>query len=262
MSLRGKRVLVTRAKQQSAAFVEVLVAAGAEPVVVPTIILAPPADPEKFSTAVAHAHAYDFIVFTSVNGVEAFFSERRALLLDASAAEPLRATIAAIGPATAEALSAHGMVAEVVPPEYRGEAVAKAIQQRAGGDLTGLSVLLPRAAGAREVLPEMLRHAGARVDVVDAYRALAPDRAEAEKLRELVEHRAVEVVTFTSSSTVSNTVAMLGPRAAALLEPLTVASIGPITTETAEKHALRVDVTATEYTIAGLIAALQAYYAE
>jgi uroporphyrinogen III methyltransferase/synthase len=200
-------------------------------------------------------------VFTSVNGVEAFFAELAVLRSDGHSAKRLAAAVAAIGPATAEALGAHGLAATVVPSEYRGEAVAEAIKSRAGSNLSGVSILLPRAAGAREVLPEMLRQAGARVDVVDAYQALAPSEDQAVILRELVERREVDVVTFTSSSTVNNTAAMLGPRAAQMLAPLTVASIGPITTETAQKHALRVDVTAAEYTIPGLVAALQAYFA-
>lgn len=257
MGLNGKRVLVTRAKAQAASLVDALIAVGAKPVAVPTIRIAPPADPQTLTRAVARVNDYDWLIFTSVNGVEAFFAERSRL-----PSEPIGAKIAAIGPSTAEALRAHGLAAEVVPDEYRGEAVAEAIRSRSGTSLRKASILLPRAAGAREALPEMLRQAGARVDVVEAYRALAPQPKDAERLRGLLQRREIDVATFTASSTVSNTVAMLGSQAVSLLAPLVVASIGPITTETAKKHSLRVDVTASQYTIQGLVAALQSYFSE
>ena len=121
----------------------------------------------------------------------------------------------------------------------------------------GVSVLLARAAVARDALPDMLRGAGARVDVVAAYRTLPADEADSARLCSAIETGAVDAVTFTSSSTVDNTMRMLGHDAKRLLERLTVASIGPITTETAERHGLRVDVTASEYTVPGLVAALE-----
>jgi uroporphyrinogen III methyltransferase/synthase len=257
MGLNGKRVLVTRAKAQAASLVDALVAVGAKPVAVPVIRIAPPADPEMLARAVARVNDYDWLVFTSVNGVEVFFAERSRFQ-----SKPIGAKIAAIGPSTAEALRAHGVTAEVIPDEYRGEAVAEAIRLRSGASLREASILLPRAAGAREALPEMLREAGARVDVVEAYRVLAPQPEDGERLCDLLQRGEIDVATFTSSSTVSNTVAMLGAQAVSLLTPLVVASIGPITTETAKKHSLRVDVTASEYTIQGLVAALQSYFLE
>jgi uroporphyrinogen III methyltransferase / synthase len=260
MSLAEKRVLVTRAKEQASDFVDALRAARAQPVAIPTLRLAAPADPEKLKAAVASADRYDWIVFTSVNGVDVFFEQLRAVNTASPHPVAIRAQIAAIGPATAEAARARGFTAAIVPPEYRGEAVAEAMQAFIPGGVKNLSILLPRAAGARSVLPDRLRQAGATVDVVEAYRMLGPDPASANQLRGLLQRRAIDVVTFTSSSTVSNTVQILGADAPALLAPFTIASIGPITTETAQKHGLRVDLTASEYTIEGLVAALRAYF--
>ena len=168
----------------------------------------------------------------------------------------------AIGPGTAAALARVGVRADVVPEEFRGEAAAAAILAAHGGPIAGARVLLPRAAVARDVLPDTLRKAGAVVDVVPVYRTVPPEPADRERLRALLAAREVDVVTFTSSSTVDNLVGALGDDAARLLEPLVVASIGPITTDTARRHGLRVAVTAAEYTVDGLIAALTRHFAE
>jgi uroporphyrinogen III methyltransferase/synthase len=232
--------------------------AGAEPISWPAIRIVPPEDPAPLREAVARAGDYDFVVFTSANGVAAFFAELAAQGGDARRLG--RAKLAAIGPATGEALAAHGLRADVVPDEHVGEAVAAAVIALGGGDLHGRSVLVPRALVARDALPDALRAAGARVDVVAAYRALPPDAAAAEQLRELVRSRALDAVAFTSSSTVDNTVAALGPEAQSLLAGLTLASIGPITSKTAEQHGLRIAVSARPYTAQGLVSALERHY--
>lgn len=256
--LFGKRVLVTRPSGRAGALSQLLRDRGAEPVEAPTIRIADPEDGGPLAEAVREVARYDWIVFTSRNGVDRFFAELARQRGDARRLG--RAKVAAIGPGTAEELTAHGVVADQVPGEYRGEAVAQSILDVYAGDLTGLRVLLPRAAVARDVVPDTLRAAGAEVDVVAAYRSVSPEGEAIERLRRLVRNREIDVVTFTASSTVTNLVELLGKGGAEALSALTVASIGPITTETAERLNVRVTVTATEYTNEGLVAALATYF--
>ncbi len=256
--LFGKRVLLTRPAAQAAPMARALRDAGAQPLIIPAIRIAPPDDPAALTRAVVAAGDYDWVVFTSANGVDAFFAELASERADARRLGGVR--VAAIGPATAERLREHGVRADEVPAEYRGEAVAEAILAHHDGHMHGLSVLLPRAAVARDALPDALRKAGARVDVVPAYRTLPLEAADAARLRTTIEGGEADVITFTSSSTVAHTVGALGSEAAALLSRLTVASIGPITTETAGRHGLQVAVTARDYTAGGLVAALAQYF--
>ena len=256
--LFGKRVLLTRPAAQAAPMARALRDAGAQPLIIPAIRIAPPDDPAALTHAVVAAGDYDWVVFTSANGVDAFFAELAAERADARRLGGVR--VAAIGPATAERLREHGVRADEVPAEYRGEAVAEAILAHHDGHMHGLSVLLPRAAVARDALPDALRRAGARVDVVPAYRTLPLEAADAARLRTAIEVGEADVITFTSSSTVEHTVGALGSEAAALLSRLTVASIGPITSETAGRHGLQVAVTARDYTAGGLVAALAQHF--
>jgi uroporphyrinogen III methyltransferase/synthase len=163
--------------------------------------------------------------------------------------------VAAIGPATSAALRARGVRADVVPSEYRGEAVAEAMREHAR-DLRGKRVLITRAEVAREVLPHMLREAGASVDVVPAYRTLPAPPERFAAIRELLVRRAIDIVAFTSSSTVERLVEGLGDDASALLSQTQVAAIGPITADTAARLGLPAQVVAREYTAAGLVRAL------
>ena len=257
--LFGRRVMVTRPTGQAGVLCRMLMDRGAEPVEAPTIRIEDPEDPGPLRQAVASAQAYDWILFTSVNGVDRFFREVARQGGDARLLGGAR--VAAIGPGTARGLEARGIRPDQVPSEYRGEAVAAGVLAAHGGTLSGVRVLLPRAAVARDVLPDTLREAGAEVDVVAAYRSLTLGDAEAARMRGLIAEPAVDVVTFTASSTVKNLVAMVGDGFAEQLAPLTVASIGPITTETAREMGIRVDVTATEYTNAGLVHALTDHFA-
>ncbi len=258
--LFGKRVLITRAEGQAAAMAQHLRDAGAEPVLAPAIRIAPPADPAPLRKAAADAASYDWVVFTSANAVTAFFAELAAQGGDGRRLGGVR--VAAIGPVTAEQLRAHGIKPDAIPELYRGEAVAHSIIAQHGGSMQGVTVLLPRAEVARDALPERLRAAGARVDVVPAYRTLPPEAEDRARLRALIEQRQIDVVTLTSSSTLDNLVDALGADAPRLLQGLTVASIGPITTETAERRGVHVALTATEYTVDGLIAALMCHFEE
>lgn len=258
--LFGKRVLVTRAPGQAESLAQCLRECGAEAVELPMIRISDPSDPAPLQRAVAQLAEYRWVVFTSQNGVERFFAE-----LQRAGGDSRRlggARVAAIGPSTAQALAPHGIAADVVPDTYRGEALAEHILAQHAGHMQQLRVLLPRAAVARDVLPEMLTAAGATVDVVEAYRTLGPDPQSAAQLRERLENRELDVVTFTSSSTVTHTMQALGADAARLLAGVTLASIGPITTQTAQDHGLLVNVTATEYTIDGLVLALEQHFSE
>jgi len=258
--LFGQRVLVTRPSEQARSLSLLLRDEGAEPIEAPSIRIVPPEDPAPLAAAVQNLSAYDWVVFTSRNGVVRFFAEVRAQGGDARRLGGAR--VAAIGPATAEGLEAFGVRPDQIPGEYRGEAVAEMILAHHNGALGSLRVLLPRAAVARETLPETLRQAGAHVDVVAAYRSLPPDAAGLARLRALVTGGEVSVVTFTASSTVASLLELLGDGAVEALRPLTVASIGPITTATAERAGVRVDVTAKEYTNAGLVSALVTHFSE
>lgn len=258
--LFGKRVAITRSGEQAPALAALLRQAGAVPVPFPAIEIMPPADPAPLRQAVRDAGSYDWVVFTSVNGVRAFFAE-----LDAQGADVRRlgaARVAAIGPATRDALRERGLRADVMPDEYRGEAVASALLAAEGGDGSGKRVLLARAAVARDALPEALREAGAGVDVVPAYRTVAAGAERGAELARMLEAGELDAITFTSPSTVQYTLAALGPEGVALLGRTRIAAIGPITGAAAQASGLEVAVTADDYTTAGLVQALRAHFEE
>jgi uroporphyrinogen III methyltransferase/synthase len=250
--LFGQRVLVTRTRPQASALAAWLRSLGAEALELPTIRIAPPDDWGPLDRAIAGLAGYDWIVFTSVNGVGYFWQRLNAAGLDARALHGRR--LAAIGPATAAALQTHGLRADHVPDEYVAEAVAAGL-----GDVHGQRILLPRADIARPALADLLREAGATVDETTAYRTQQPE-TEPEELGDLLAR--VTVATFTSSSTVRNLAAMAREAGLDLAETLaqaTVACIGPITAATAGELGLSVDVVAEEYTMDGLVEALVEY---
>lgn len=256
--LFGKRVLVTRPEGEGQdRFAMLLRDEGAEPVLAPAIRIEP-GDTAALTTAISELASYGYVVFTSANGVRAFFAAidragRDSRALGAS-------VVVAIGPATAEALRTRGVRADVVPAEFRGEAAAAAVLAHAGGRIRGMRVLLPRAEIAREVLPDTLRAAGAVVDVVAAYRNVHPSAADHAELAALVRDRRVDVVTLTAPSTLESLLGALGEGGAEALGRVHVASIGPVTSAAAEKLGVRVDVTASEYTAEGLVAALRRFH--
>ena len=249
--LFGKRVLITRTRRQASDLARLLADEGAIPVELPSIEIEPIEDHEAVDAAIEalRSGGYAWAVFTSANAVELFFEQLAERGLDARAFSG--ALIAAIGPATARALAERGVRADAVPEEYVAEAVVEALRGRiAPGD----RVLLPRAESARAELVRGLEAMGAAVDEIPIYRAAVPSEASPEVLAELRGGR-IDVVTFTSSSTVRNLLAMLGD-ATALERPL-IACIGPITSQTARELGLRVDVQASEYTVEGLVEALK-----
>jgi uroporphyrinogen III methyltransferase / synthase len=258
--LFGKRVLVTRAREQSGSAAALLRDLGADVIVVPTIELRDPADPEPLRRALwdLRAGAYGWAVFTSANGVEQTWKALLALGGDARAFGACK--LAAIGPATGRALESHGLRADVVAKEFVGESLARDVLAAVATAAIPPRILLARAAKARDVVPEVLRAAGCRVDVVAAYETHPPPRETVETLAREIEQGRLDVATFTSSSTVENFCDLLGPRAVELLKRVRVATIGPVTTESARIRGVRVDVTAREYTVPGLVQALAESY--
>ncbi len=243
--LFGKRVLVTRPAHQTGDFATRLWEAGAEPIVAPVIAIVPPDDIAAAAAAVARVRDYDWVAFTSRNGVDAFFDRLRAIERDARAFGDTK--VAAIGPKTAAALAARGIRVDLVPTTFVNEAVAAELLARTQ---PGERVLLYRAQEARDVLPETLRLHGRTVDVVAAYRTRFVDDPELGAKTERA-----DIVTFTSSSTVAGFVHNV-PDAARALAPKRVAAIGPITAQTAREHGIRVDIVADEFTVDGLLFAL------
>jgi uroporphyrinogen-III synthase len=258
--LSGKVVLVTRAREAAdAGIVGLLRAAGARPLVVPTIVLHPPSDPDALAQAIARlrARVYGWVAFTSAHAVRCTWE---AAAGDAGVFQGVR--LAVVGPATARALEERGLRADVVAREYRAEGLAVALLERLGADGGAPRVLLPRAAGGSGVLPDRLQRAGYPVDVVVAYETRAPEPAALVDLVRELEGGRVDAVVLTSGSTVDNLHDCLGPRAGEWLARCRLASIGPVTTAAARARGLRVDVVAPRASVESLIGALAESYGE
>jgi uroporphyrinogen III methyltransferase/synthase len=253
--LFGRRLLVPRPRHQAVGTAEAIRRRAAEPIILPTIEIRPAPDPEALRAAARRVSDYDFCLFTSANGVDCFFEALGQLSLDARAFG--RCKVGAIGPKTAEALVPHGIRADLTAAEFVGESLAQAILEIGGVR----RILIPRARVAREQLPELLRRGGLTVDVVPAYETRPAGSEQKQRLQDLIADNGVDVVMFTSSSTVDSMVEMLGPDAPALLSRVALASIGPITSATAARHGLEVAVTAETYTVEGLLDALEKHYA-
>lgn len=257
--LFGKRVLVTRSREQASVLSRRLRELGAEPVELPTVAFKPPDDYSPLDAAIQRIQQYDWTIFTSANGVRAFMERLWTLGRDARSLARVR--LAAIGPATATALEQCRLRADYMPDQYVAEAMAAGL-----GDVRGQRILLPRADSARPALALALREAGAMVDEVTAYRTVLRDQASevsedfgslsttSQNVRQMLAENQIDVVTFTSSSTVRNLVALLGD--AEPLRGALIACIGPITAGTAREMGLRVDMVAEEYTVDGLIEVL------
>ena len=251
LPLLGQRVLITRAKEQAPELAAPLRALGAETIELPTIAISNPEDWGPMDQAVQSAATYDWIIFTSVNGVRKFMERASATATDIRSLAAMK--IAAIGAATAAELRKHGLHVEKVPDEYRAEGVLEAF---AGEALQDKRFLIPRAKVARDVLPNELRNRGALVDVVEAYRTVVPPES-ADRARTIFSRNRPTIITFTSSSTVENFLRLLPPEEKdAILQNVKIASIGPITSDTLRRHGLTVDIEAREYTIPALVQAI------
>jgi uroporphyrinogen III methyltransferase / synthase len=254
--LFGKTAIVTRSRAQASDLSERFVELGAEVLEFPTIKITDPEEWAPVDEAIANLSVYDWVVFTSVNGVDQFFGRMEEM--DADARQFAGCRVAAIGPATAARCMSHGIRPDYVPAEYVAEGVLEGFCERGVGE--GTRFLIPRAAEAREVLPDTLRERGAVVDVVTVYRTVL-GAGEQSVLARLAEGT-VDVVTFTSSSTVKNFMKLTeGTDIAATMDRALIASIGPITSDTARDLGLTVGVEAEEYTIPGLVDAVVAHVA-
>jgi uroporphyrinogen III methyltransferase/synthase len=245
LPLFGQRIVVTRAREQADVLAARLEALGAHAIELPTIEIRPPADPAPLDRAIANLASYDWLIFTSATGVRRFVER-----LDQSAADlrSLRARICAIGPATRAAIEELHLKVDLMGAEYVAEGLLAAL---ASHDLTAKRILIPRAAVARDVVPVELTRRGALVNVVEAYRTVMPDDAPARAAE--VFARKPDWIAFTSSSTVQNFVTAAG---VAALNGVKVASIGPVTSNTARALGIEVTVEAAVFTIDGLVAAI------
>ncbi|MBP2645252.1 MAG: uroporphyrin-III C-methyltransferase [Firmicutes bacterium] len=254
--LSGKTILVTRAREQASTLTEALEALGAKCVEAPAIKINPPASFDRLDRAILELNAYQWLIFTSVNGVDSFFNRLQYSGRDTRALREVK--VAAIGLKTAEKLRQFGILADVVPAEFRAEGIVSVMEDKLAA---GMRVLIPRAAVARDMLPEALSRMGVTVDVVEAYRT-GLGEADGKSVAEQLKDKEIQFVTFTSSSTVTNLIGLLGEEAASLLASTTVACIGPITAETCVQHGLHPDIIAEEFTIRGLVDAIHAYICE
>ena len=251
--LFGKRVLVTRARHQASALSRLLTERGAQPVELPAIDICPVADLKELDRAIFNLKQYHWIIFTSTNGVDAFWQRLHTLKLDSRAFSTLK--IGAIGPATAQALETSGIVPDYVPEVYTSEGIIAGLENQ---NVAGQRFLLPRADIADKELVEGICRLGATVDEIIAYRT-TPSTESISRAKQMIISGKIDVITFTSSSTVSNLMTVFGK------EPVTVngarvACIGPKTAETASKFGLSVDIMAKEQTIPGLVTAIEGYF--
>ncbi|MBD5417027.1 MAG: uroporphyrinogen-III C-methyltransferase [Desulfovibrio sp.] len=255
--LLGRRVVVTRAREQASGLAARLTELGAEVIQFPTIEISEPESYGPLDAAIAGLGAYDWLIFTSVNGVRHFWQRLEAAGKDSRALGGLR--VAAIGPATAEALASRGIRADFVPPKYQAEDVAEGLKAVAGKEIAGMRFLLPRAREAREVLPDELRKAAAVVGVVPAY-VTVPAAGRKDEVLQLLEAGKLDCVSFGSSSTVENFLALV-PEELLKAHPETVlAAIGPVTGRTLERHGLKAAVMPQDYTIPALADAIAAHF--
>lgn len=246
--LFGQRILVTRAREQASVFSRMIEEAGGEAWEAPTIAIDSAAETPELRNAVAKAGNYDWIIFTSVNGVQAFFDAMRESSLDIRSLG--KAKICAIGPKTKEALEAKGLVVAAMPERFVAESVLECLKPLLN---FGDRILLPRSDLARTLLVDTLRDLGMKVDEVVAYRTKKVDRFNDEILEKLRD-KSIHIVTFTSSSTVKNFMELVGDKE--ILEGIRLASIGPVTTKTLAEFGLTPDIEAADYTIKGLFNAI------
>lgn len=249
--LAGIRVLVGRARHQAGALSSGLRELGAQVIEIPFIEIRPPRSYKPLDLALKNAANYDWLILTSVNGVDALWARMKKNHLTKIHLQHLK--IAAIGPATKKAIESHGLKVDVVPKEYVAESVVKSLRRK----IAGKRVLLARAKVARDVIPRELRKLDAEVDVVEAYETVIP-RSSRVRLRAVLRDpkRWPHVITFTSSSTVRNFVTLLGKDKWRGRHRPRFASIGPVTSSTLRELCLPVDIEARKYTIPGLILAI------
>lgn len=261
LSLAGRTVVITRPLDQAAEFVKSLESYGARVLLCPMIEIVAPESYEPLDAAIDHLYGYDWLIFTSVNGVDYFL--RRFQTREHTISELDRLRVCAIGDPTADALHRAHVHVDLVPQEFKGEGVFDALQQYVGGieALSGLNFLLPRAAFARDYLPRALEQAGARVDVVAAYRALQPTGDARGRITAMLTGGGVDCIAFTSSSTVRNLAQLFDTtNLDHLLDGVAIACIGDITVKTATEYGLQPDIQPSQSTVPSLTQAIAEYF--
>ena len=253
--LFGKGVLVTRPREQAPALSNLLAEQGAEPIECPTLEIRPPERWDLVDEAIQELSTYDWVIFTSVNGVQAFMG--RLWFHQKDARSLAKAKVCCIGPRTKEEANRWGLVADLVPKEFQAEGILEALS---GLEMKGKRILIPRAKVAREILPAQLGKMGASVRVVHAYQAVPPE-AEREPISDRFRNQDIQYLTFTSSSTVRNFCQLFADRQEMrkLTQDATVACIGPITAQTVQAEGLSVDIVAAENTVPALVDAIVAH---
>ena len=245
--LFGKKILVTRAREQASKLTKMLKDLGVKCIEIPAIKIVEPSDNFKsLDTAIENIESYDIIIFTSVNGVEKFFERLKLKKLDSRAL--YKSKIAVIGTATANELLKNGINADFMPNEFRAEAILELLKDK----VKGKKILIARAEVARDILPTELTANGAAVDVVSAYKTTSD-------IDDKVDLHDVDLITFTSSSTVMNFINAVGIDA---VKKISTAAIGPITAATLKDFGIDADIVASEYTIAGLVRAIKNFYGD
>jgi uroporphyrinogen III methyltransferase / synthase len=258
--LAGRTVVVTRAASQAEVFVTALEVHGATVISCPTIEIAEPESYERLDEAIGHLYGYDWIIFTSANGVEYFLRRLQTRGVGVEELDELK--VCAIGEASADKLRDAHVHVDLIPSQAKAEGVFAALSEFAGGaeQLHGLNILIPRAAVGRDYLPKSLEEAGARVDVVTAYRTVVPEDLDRGRLSAMLTGSA-DCIAFMSSSSVKNLGLLfdthdLGEK----LHGLTIACIGDVTAATAAGYGLQVDIQPNETTATALANAIAEYY--
>lgn len=261
LPLSGRTVVITRALSQSAEFINALQQFGANVLSCPTIEIKEPESFERLDEAIDHLYGYDWVIFTSTNAADFFLRRLTSLNHDISDLDDLQ--VCAIGEATTDKLREAHVHVDLIPQEAKAEGVFSALTEFTGGPekLAGLNFLLPRAAVARDLLPRALEDAGARVDIVTAYRTVIPDNLDRGRLSAMLAGNA-DCIAFTSSSTVRNLALLFDtPDLSKILAGLTIACIGDVTAATAGEYGLTVDIQPAEFNVHELAKAIAAYYA-
>lgn len=256
--LFGKKILVTRSKEQASEFSELLASYGAEAVSFPTLQITPPASWRQVDAALEKIESYDWIIFTSVNGVHFFRKRLAALGKDIRLLKGI--SLCAIGPRTAAEVEGWGLQVDLIPSEFKAEGVLEALEKLDKKGIKGKRFLIPRAREAREILPEELKKRGGEVDVVPVYETVRPERSSKE-IEDLFGENGVDLITFASSSTLRNFIDIIGEKKLKeALGRIAIACIGPVTAKTAEAFGLQVDIIPKEYTFPDLAESIVDYF--
>jgi uroporphyrinogen III methyltransferase / synthase len=260
--LRDRTIVITRALKQAAPFAAALEGYGARVIYCPTIEIVEPESFALLDEAIQNLYGYDWLIFTSVNGVDYFLRRLNGLSHDVSELDELK--VCAIGDATAERLREASIHVDIVPEEFKAEGVFSALERFIGGtgSFQGKNFLIPRAAQARDFLPRALEAAGARCDVIPVYRTVAPQDTEKRRVEALLAGGGVDCITFTSSSTVRNFAELFDTTdLSILLAGIDIACIGDITAATAAEYGLKTDIQPAEFTTEALAHAIANFYA-